>query len=44
MKRLRLLIRDVIRRDRFARDMRDELEAFLELSAEDHLTRRGERP
>jgi hypothetical protein len=36
MKRLRLPIRDLIRRDRFEHDMRDELEAYLDLSAEDH--------
>ncbi|HSC27543.1 MAG TPA: ABC transporter permease [Vicinamibacterales bacterium] len=34
MKRLRLLVRDLFRRDRFEREMRDELDAYLDLSVE----------
>ncbi len=37
MKPLRLLLRDLFRRDRFEREMHDELDAFLAQSAEAHM-------
>jgi predicted permease len=39
MKPLRLILRDFFRRDRFEREMRDELDAYLDLSLDAHVRR-----
>ena len=37
MKPFRLLLRDLLRRDRFEREMHDELDGYLAQSAEAHM-------